>query len=88
MTDGPFAEAKEVLGGYWMIDVKSREEGSNGPSDARLPRTKLSRFARCRTSRISPDVQAAASGLKEMQAQAGQRTRRSGSPRKVALAGC
>ena len=26
MTDGPFTEAKEVLGGYWMIDVKSREE--------------------------------------------------------------
>ncbi len=25
-TDGPFAEAKEVLGGYWMIDVKSRDE--------------------------------------------------------------
>lgn len=24
--DGPFAEAKEVVGGYWMIDVKSREE--------------------------------------------------------------
>ena len=26
MTDGPFAEAKEVLGGYWMIQVKSKEE--------------------------------------------------------------
>ena len=26
VTDGPFAESKEVLGGYWMIDVKSREE--------------------------------------------------------------
>ena len=26
VTDGPFAEAKEVLGGYWMIDVKSRDE--------------------------------------------------------------
>lgn len=26
VTDGPFAEAKEVLGGYWMIDVKSRAE--------------------------------------------------------------
>jgi hypothetical protein len=26
VTDGPFAEAKEVLGGYWMIEVKSREE--------------------------------------------------------------
>ena len=25
-TDGPFAEAKEVLGGYWMIQVKSRDE--------------------------------------------------------------
>src|SRR5664279_52110 len=26
VTDGPFAEAKEVLGRYWMIEVKSREE--------------------------------------------------------------
>src|SRR5215218_1034941 len=26
VKDGPFAEAKEVLGGYWMIDVKSRAE--------------------------------------------------------------
>ena len=26
VTDGPFAETKEVLGGYWMIDVASREE--------------------------------------------------------------
>jgi hypothetical protein len=26
VIDGPFAEAKEVLGGYWMIQVKSKEE--------------------------------------------------------------
>ena len=26
VTDGPFAETKEVVGGYWMIQVKSREE--------------------------------------------------------------
>ena len=26
VTDGPFTESKEVIGGYWMIDVKSREE--------------------------------------------------------------
>src|SRR5438046_5318459 len=26
VTDGPFTEAKEVLGGYWMIQVKSKEE--------------------------------------------------------------
>jgi hypothetical protein len=26
VTDGPFTESKEVIGGYWMIDVQSREE--------------------------------------------------------------
>jgi len=26
VTDGPFAEVKEVVGGYWMIQVKSRED--------------------------------------------------------------
>lgn len=26
VTDGPFAEAKEIVGGYWIIQVKSREE--------------------------------------------------------------
>jgi hypothetical protein len=26
VTDGPFAETKEIIAGYWMIDVKSREE--------------------------------------------------------------
>mgnify|MGYP003585771422 CR=1 FL=1 len=26
VTDGPFTEAKEVLGGFWMLEVKSKEE--------------------------------------------------------------
>ena len=26
VTDGPFTEAKEVIGGFWMLEVKSREE--------------------------------------------------------------
>jgi hypothetical protein len=26
VTDGPFIEAKDVIGGYWMIGVKSKEE--------------------------------------------------------------
>src|SRR4051794_5054356 len=26
VTDGPYAEAKELLGGFWIIDVKSKEE--------------------------------------------------------------
>jgi hypothetical protein len=26
VTDGPFSEAKEVIGGFWMINVKSKAE--------------------------------------------------------------
>lgn len=26
VTDGPFAETREVVGGYWMIQVKSKQE--------------------------------------------------------------
>lgn len=26
VTDGPFTEATEVVGGYWMIEVESKEE--------------------------------------------------------------
>jgi hypothetical protein len=26
VSDGPFAEAKEVVGGYWIIQVRSKEE--------------------------------------------------------------
>ena len=26
VTDGPFAETKELVGGFWLVQVKSREE--------------------------------------------------------------
>lgn len=26
VSDGPFSEAKEVIGGYWLIEVRSKEE--------------------------------------------------------------
>jgi hypothetical protein len=26
VTDGPFTEAKEVIGGYWLIQARSKEE--------------------------------------------------------------
>lgn len=26
VTDGPFAETKELLAGYWILEVKSKEE--------------------------------------------------------------
>jgi len=34
VKDGPFAEAKEVLGGYWMIQVKSKAEAVEWASRA------------------------------------------------------
>jgi hypothetical protein len=35
VTDGPFAEAKEVVGGFWIIQVKSVEEALDWAS--RIP---------------------------------------------------
>ena len=37
VTDGPFAEAKEVLGGYWIINVSSREEAVSWARRAPCP---------------------------------------------------
>jgi len=37
VTDGPFAEAKEVLGGYWMIQVKSKAEAIEWAKRAPMP---------------------------------------------------
>jgi hypothetical protein len=34
ITDGPFTEAKELVGGYWLIDVKSKEEAFEWASRA------------------------------------------------------
>ena len=28
VTDGPYAEAKELFNGFWMIEVSSREEAA------------------------------------------------------------
>src|ERR1700724_2756679 len=52
VTDGPFAEAKEVLGGYWMIDVKSREEAIAWASQCPASKMRSSKSARCRKWRI------------------------------------
>ena len=37
VKDGPFTEAKEVLGGYWMIQVKSRAEAIEWAKRAPMP---------------------------------------------------
>src|SRR2546426_11992592 len=35
VTDGPFAEAKEVIGGDWLVPVEAKAEG--GPAGAGCP---------------------------------------------------
>ena len=36
VTDGPFTEAKELVGGYWMIDVKSKDEAVEWATRCRI----------------------------------------------------
>ena len=71
VTDGPFAEVKEVVGGYWMIQVKSREEAIEWAS--RCPGSENETIEIRQVQEMSDfpaDVKAAASGFAEMQAQA------------------
>ncbi|NDZ16731.1 transcription initiation protein [Variovorax sp. WS11] len=68
VTDGPFAEAKEVLGGYWMIDVKSQAEAIAWAS--RCPGSENETIEIRRVQEMEdfpPDVQKAAEGFTEMQ---------------------
>jgi hypothetical protein len=68
VTDGPFAEAKEVLGGYWMIDVKSREEAIQWASRAPMGDNEIIEVRQVQDMEDFPaDVQAAAAGFEEMQ---------------------
>src|SRR5438132_6556222 len=68
VTDGPFTEAKEVLGGYWMIDVKSREEAIEWASRCPAAPNEIVEVRQVQElADFPPDVQAAAAGLEAMQ---------------------
>jgi hypothetical protein len=74
VSDGPFAEAKEVLGGYWMIQVKSREEALEWAKRAPMSDNEIIEVRQVQEmADYPPDVQQAAAGFQEIQAQAGQR---------------
>src|SRR4051794_535172 len=73
VTDGPFAEAKEVLGGYWMIQVKSREEAIEWASRCPGSENEVIEVRQVQEfSDFPADVQEAAAGFPEMQAQSGR----------------
>jgi hypothetical protein len=77
VTDGPFAEAKEVLGGYWMIQVKSREEAIEWASRCPGSENEVIEVRQVQEMSDFPaDVQEAAAGFSEMQASSGSRTAR------------
>jgi hypothetical protein len=67
VTDGPFAEAKECIGGYWMIQVKSREEAIEWAKRAPMRDDEIIEVRQAHELTDFPaDVQAAATGLDEM----------------------
>lgn len=71
VQDGPFAEAKEVLGGYWMIQVRSREEAIEWATRAPMGANEVIEVRQVQEMADFPeDVQKAASGFEQMQPQA------------------
>jgi hypothetical protein len=71
VQDGPFAEAKEVLGGYWMIQVRSKEEATLWATRAPMGPNEMIEVRQVQEMADFPeDVQKAASGFERMQPQA------------------
>jgi len=72
VTDGPFAEAKEVLGGYWIIQVKSKEEAVEwarrvpGSDNEIVEVRQIQEMAD-----FTPEIQKAASKLVDLQKRGG-----------------
>ena len=64
VTDGPFAEAKETIGGYWIIQVRSREEAIEWAKRAPVSHQHIIEVRRIfETSDFPADVQKAAEGF-------------------------
>jgi hypothetical protein len=68
VTDGPFTEAKEVLGGYWMIQVGSKEEAIQWASRVPASENEVVEVRQVQElSDFPPEVQKVAAGFSEMQ---------------------
>src|ERR1700676_4794683 len=70
VTAGPFAEAKEVVGGYWMIQVKSKEEAIEWASRCPGSDNEVIEIRQVQEMSDFPsDVQDASAGFVEMREQ-------------------
>ena len=64
VTDGPFAEPMEAIGGYWMIKVKSREEALQWAASAPMGDDEIIEVRQVQEmSEFPPEVQAAGARL-------------------------
>lgn len=67
VTDGPFAEAKEVLGGYWMIDVPSRQDAIEWAKRCPASENEVIEIRQVQEmADFDPEVREAAAGYEEM----------------------
>ena len=68
VTDGPFAEAKEVLGGFWMIQVASRQEAIDWAKRCPAGPNEVIEIRQVQEMADFPaDVQQAAAGFADLQ---------------------
>ena len=68
VTDGPFTESKEVLGGYWMIEVASREEAIAWARQCPASENEIIEIRQVQEmADFSEEVQEAAAGFAELQ---------------------
>ena len=73
VTDGPFIETKDVIGGYWMIEVKSKEEAIAWAKRCPASGNEIIEVRQVQEMADFPDdVREAAAGLADLQ-QAGRR---------------
>ena len=74
VTDGPFTESKEVLGGYWMIEVKSRQEAIEWAKKCPASANEIIEIRQVQEmADFPPDVQKAAAGFSELQSKTARR---------------
>jgi len=67
VIDGPFVEAKEVLGGYWLIDVGSKDEAIEWAKRCPMGDNEIIEIRQVQEMEDFPaDVQEAAAGFSEM----------------------
>jgi hypothetical protein len=74
VTDGPFIEAKEVIGGYWMIEVASKQEAIDWARKCPASSNETIELRQVQEMADFPaDIQEIAAGFTELQSGSGKR---------------